>query len=127
MTDETGRFAPQLALFTRPTFSLAASLVILSGPRKSFARGCRDPGTEALFRVLVALFQAQGRVFSARTSFIARCWEGWIVGEDVINRAIEPPVPASPEMDGEVAFCLETIPRALGTDWYQKRQKSGEP
>jgi Tol biopolymer transport system component/DNA-binding winged helix-turn-helix (wHTH) protein len=37
--------------------------------------------------VLVALHQAGGRVVS-RDELIARCWEGRIVGEDAINRAI---------------------------------------
>jgi Tol biopolymer transport system component/DNA-binding winged helix-turn-helix (wHTH) protein len=37
--------------------------------------------------VLVALHQAGGRVVS-RDELIARCWEGRVVGEDAINRAI---------------------------------------
>ncbi len=60
-------------------------------------------------QVLVALFRADGRVVS-RDELIARCWEGRIVGEDAINRAIGRLRRLS-EADNEEAFQIETIPR----------------
>lgn len=62
-----------------------------------------------LMQVLVALYQANGRVVS-RDELIARCWEGRIVGEDAINRAIWRLRRLS-EIDHEASFQLETIPR----------------
>ena len=62
-----------------------------------------------VMQVLVALFQANGRVVS-RDELIARCWEGRIVGEDAINRAIGQLRRLS-EVDREVSFVIETIPR----------------
>ncbi len=60
-------------------------------------------------QVLVALFQANGRVVS-RDELISRCWEGRIVGEDAINRAIGRLRRLS-EVDSEASFVIETIPR----------------
>src|SRR5579863_6255446 len=62
-----------------------------------------------VMQVLVALFRADGRVVS-RDELIARCWEGRIVGEDAINRAIGRLRRLS-EADNEEAFQIETIPR----------------
>src|SRR6266404_2587304 len=71
----------------------------------------RDGKPEALeprvMQVLVALYRAQGGVVS-RDDLIVRCWEGRIVGEDAINRAIWR-LRKLAEADGD--FAIETIPR----------------
>jgi Tol biopolymer transport system component len=58
-------------------------------------------------QVLVALFQANGHVVS-RDELIVRCWEGRIVGEDAINRAIGRLRRLS---EADSGFQIETIPR----------------
>src|SRR6201996_6083540 len=62
-----------------------------------------------VMQVLVALFQANGRVVS-RDELIFRCWEGRIVGEDAINRAIGRLRRLS-EADNQASFEIETISR----------------
>src|SRR5258706_3055166 len=62
-----------------------------------------------VMQVLVALFQANGRVVP-RDELISRCWEGRIVGEDAINRTIGRLRRLS-EVDREASFVIETIPR----------------
>ena len=56
--------------------------------------------------VLVALYQGRGRVVS-RDELIARCWEGRVVGDDAINRAISRVRDLGRSLDN--AFQLETI------------------
>ena len=56
--------------------------------------------------VLVALHHGGGRVVS-RDELIARCWEGRVVGEDAINRAISRVRDLGRSLDD--AFQLETI------------------
>jgi TolB-like protein/DNA-binding winged helix-turn-helix (wHTH) protein len=60
-------------------------------------------------QVLVALTRADGRVVS-RDELIARCWEGRIVGEDAINRAIWRLRKLSEVGDG-ADFTIDTIAR----------------
>src|ERR1700691_5087071 len=86
MTDETGHFRPAIALAHEADFQLGSLLVIPSA-REVVRQGSRETLEPRVVQVLVALFQAQGRVVS-RDELIARCWEGRIVGEDAINRAI---------------------------------------
>jgi Tol biopolymer transport system component/DNA-binding winged helix-turn-helix (wHTH) protein len=62
-----------------------------------------------VMQVLVALAQAGGRVVS-RDDLIARCWEGRVVGEDAINRAIGRLRRLS-ESDSGASFEIETILR----------------
>src|SRR5215467_5583551 len=89
-------------------FDLGASRVCPS--TREVLRGSeRELLEPRLMQVLVALFQANGRVVS-RDELIARCWEGRIVGEDAINRAISRLRRLS-EVDHEASFQLETIPR----------------
>jgi Tol biopolymer transport system component/DNA-binding winged helix-turn-helix (wHTH) protein len=95
-------------LAREPDFSLGASKV--SPSTREVLRGAeRELLEPRLMQVLVALFQANGRVVS-RDELIARCWEGRIVGEDAINRAISRLRRLS-EVDREASFQLETIPR----------------
>lgn len=60
-------------------------------------------------QVLVALARAEGAVVS-RDCLIDECWDGRIVGEDAINRAVAK-VRAIADLTGPPAFEVETIPR----------------
>jgi DNA-binding winged helix-turn-helix (wHTH) protein/TolB-like protein/Flp pilus assembly protein TadD len=89
-------------------FRLGASRV--SPSTREVLRGAeRETLEPRVMQVLVALFQANGRVVS-RDELISRCWEGRIVGEDAINRAIGRLRRLS-EVDREASFVVETIPR----------------
>ena len=59
-------------------------------------------------QVLVALASGDGIV--RRSELIDRCWGGWAVSEDAINRIISR-VRRVSEGIGAGAFGLETIPR----------------
>jgi len=99
---------PPIDLAREPDFALGASRV--SPSTREVLRGTEHEQLEPrLMQVLVALFQANGRVVS-RDELIARCWEGRIVGEDAINRAISRLRRLS-EVDHGASFELETIPR----------------
>jgi TolB-like protein/DNA-binding winged helix-turn-helix (wHTH) protein/Flp pilus assembly protein TadD len=60
-------------------------------------------------QVLVALVRADGAVVS-RDQLIQMCWDGRVIGEDAINRAIAK-VRAAAELSDPPAFEDETIPR----------------
>jgi TolB-like protein/DNA-binding winged helix-turn-helix (wHTH) protein/lipoprotein NlpI len=60
-------------------------------------------------QVLVALARAEGAVVS-RDRLIDECWDGRVVGEDAINRAVAK-VRAIADLTGPPAFEVETIPR----------------
>jgi len=108
MTDESSRFGPPIDLAREADFSLGALRV--SPSTREVARGDLHEMLEPrVMQVLVALFRAEGRVVS-RDELIERCWEGRIVGEDAINRAIGRLRRLS-EVDGEASFTVETIPR----------------
>lgn len=105
--------APRLVLSAidlahQPDFALGALLV---SPSTREVR--RDGWTERLeprvMQVLVALSQAEGRVVS-RDDLIARCWNGRVVGEDAINRAMGQ-LRKLARSDNGASFVLETIPR----------------
>ena len=88
----------------------ALGVLRVSPSTREVVRGAESELLEPrVMQVLVALFQANGRVVS-RDELIARCWEGRIVGEDAINRAIGRLRRLS-EADGEASFQIETIPR----------------
>ena len=99
---------PPIDLAREGDFSLGRLQVIPSSREVSWdtERELLEP---RVMQVLVALYRAQGRVVS-RDELIARCWEGRIVGEDAINRAIGRLRRLS-EVDPEAFFAIETIPR----------------
>ena len=73
-----------------------------------------DDGAEALvepriMQVLVALARAQGGIVT-RDDLVRDCWDGRIVGEDAINRALSK-VRKLSEGIGSGSFALETITR----------------
>jgi DNA-binding winged helix-turn-helix (wHTH) protein/Tol biopolymer transport system component len=110
MTAETDRpdFKSPVDLAREADFALGALRV--SPSTREVLRGTERESLEPrVMQVLVALFQANGRVVS-RDELISRCWEGRIVGEDAINRAIGRLRRLS-EVDGEASFAVETIPR----------------
>jgi len=62
-----------------------------------------------VLQVLLALAQAQGQVVS-RGTLIDRCWEGRVVGEDAIDRAIAKARRLA-DLTAPPAFVVETVPR----------------
>ena len=75
-------------------------------------------GEPRVIQVLVALADARGRVLS-RDELLSRCWEGRIVGDDAIHRAI---AEVRRIVQGVGAdFEVETVPRIgyriSGVDW----------
>jgi TolB-like protein len=115
MTDETSRFGPPIDLAGEADFILG-DLQVGPSTREVIRGGSRQTLEPRVMQVLVALVQAGGRVVS-RDELILRCWEGRIVGEDAINRAIGRLRRLS-EVDFKDAFVIETIARVgyrLGT------------
>ena len=110
MTDENRRFGPvsPINLLEEADFSLGASRVSPSSLEVSRA-GLHETLEPRIMQVLVALHQANGRVVS-RDELIARCWEGRVVGEDAITRAVGRLRRLS-EADGGASFVVETIPK----------------
>jgi len=110
MTDENRRLGPlsPINLVEEADFLLGAARVSPSRLEVSRA-GLHETLEPRIMQVLVALYQANGKVVS-RDELIARCWEGRIVGEDAITRAIGRLRRLS-EADGGVSFVIETIPR----------------
>jgi DNA-binding winged helix-turn-helix (wHTH) protein/tetratricopeptide (TPR) repeat protein len=110
MNDEIGRLGPAfpIDLVSEADFVLGAARV--SPSRLDVSRaGLHETLEPRIMQVLVALCQADGKVVS-RDELIARCWEGRIVGEDAITRAIGRLRRLS-EADGGASFVIETIPR----------------
>jgi len=106
-TDRSDDLSP-IDLARESDFALGASRI--SPSTREVLRGSeRELLEPRVMQVLVALFQAGGRVVS-RDELIARCWEGRIVGEDAINRAIGRLRRLS-EVDHGASFGIETIPR----------------
>lgn len=89
-------------------FRLGA-LVVNPSAREVTRGGWREMLEPRVMQVLVALAQADGAVVS-RDALIARCWEGRVVGEDAINRAIGRLRRLS-EADDGASFTVETIAR----------------
>jgi len=87
-------------------FRLGA-LHVSPSAREVVRDGKHDLLEPRVMQVLVALYRAQGAVVS-RDTLIARCWEGRIVGEDAISRAIWR-LRKLAESGGD--FAVETIPR----------------
>src|ERR1041385_5210054 len=71
--------------------------------------GRREIVQPRAMQVLVALARAKGAVVS-RDRLIELCWEGRVIGDDAINRAIAK-VRAAAELSDPPAFEVETIPR----------------
>ncbi len=81
-----GRQADPIDLARQPDFSLA-NLAIRPSRREVIAGQQRQTLQPRVMQVLVALHQAAGEIVS-RDELISRCWDGRIVGEDAIHRAV---------------------------------------
>lgn len=75
-------------------------------------------GEPRVLQVLIALADAQGKVLS-REDLLEQCWDGRIVGDDAINRAVAEVRRITAAAGG--TFELETVPRVgyrlTGIDW----------
>jgi TolB-like protein/DNA-binding winged helix-turn-helix (wHTH) protein len=98
-TVDLGR-EPDFAL--GPLRVLPSTCEVVVGPR-------RETVQPRAMQVLVALARAHGAVVS-RDQLIDMCWEGRVIGEDAINRAIAK-VRAAAGLSDPPAFEVETIPR----------------
>jgi DNA-binding winged helix-turn-helix (wHTH) protein/TolB-like protein len=85
------------------------SLAVSPSSREVVRGEEREALEPRVMQVLVALYRAKGTVVS-RDDLITRCWEGRIVGEDAINRAIWR-LRKLAEADSATTFTIETIPR----------------
>lgn len=103
-----GRTTPVNLAWEPPDFALGA-LRVLPSTREISRDGWIDSLEPRVMQVLVALHQAKGTVVS-RDVLIARCWDGRIVGDDAINRAIGRLRRLS-RCDHGASFVIETIPR----------------
>lgn len=102
--DETG---PPVPLASREHFRLGAAIV------RPSLRTVEGPGGSArgeprVMQVLVALADARGKVLS-REDLLRLCWDGRIVGDDAINRAIAEVRRIAEATRG--GFRVETVPR----------------
>lgn len=89
-----------------PPFRLGRA--IINPPAHEFALGHRSQRIQPqALKVLVALHDMSERVVS-RDELVDRCWDGRIVGEDVINRCISILRRVATQTGG---FQIETIPR----------------
>lgn len=71
--------------------------------------GRTDTLEPRVMQVLVALAQAEGQIVT-REELIERCWQGRVVGEDALNRALSRLRHCGSGFAGE-SFSIETIPR----------------
>jgi len=99
---------PPIVLAQQPDFRLGA-LKVSPSAREVERDGWTDSLEPRVMQVLVALSQACNGVVS-REDLIARCWDGRIVGDDAINRAIGRLRRLS-KADQGTSFVIETIPR----------------
>jgi DNA-binding winged helix-turn-helix (wHTH) protein/Tol biopolymer transport system component len=99
---------PPIDLAREADFFLG-TLEVTPSTREVIRGGERELLEPRVMQVLVALYRAGGRVVS-RDELIARCWEGRIVGEDAINRAIGRLRRLS-DVDPGNSFVIETIAR----------------
>jgi TolB-like protein/DNA-binding winged helix-turn-helix (wHTH) protein len=96
-------------LSAQPPFRLGG-LEIRPSTRQVLADGKAGQTAEPrVLQVLVALACVEGAVVS-RDALVARCWEGRIVGEDAIHRAIAKTRQLA-ELTEPPAFTIETVPR----------------
>jgi DNA-binding winged helix-turn-helix (wHTH) protein len=116
----------------RPRAWHSAAIDLSAEPRLRIGGATIDPGSrEAEFaggrerlqpqnlKVLIVLAKRKGQVVS-RTDLIDLCWDGRIVGEDVINHSISVLRSFASRAQG---FTIETVPKA----GYRLREEEGQP
>ncbi|MEO8547346.1 MAG: winged helix-turn-helix domain-containing protein [Sphingomicrobium sp.] len=99
--------AQRIELAAEPSFALGPVWVDPSAHEITIAGAAQRMQPQTL-KVLVALNDRVGKVVT-RQELIDRCWDGRIVGEDVINRCISLLRRFAVEAGG---FRIETVPRA---------------
>ena len=99
---------PRIELAHAPDFALGA-LQVSPSSREVMRGGWTDSLEPRVMQVLVALHQTSGGVVS-RDDLIARCWDGRVVGDDAINRAIGR-LRKLAKTDHGASFVIETVPR----------------
>jgi DNA-binding winged helix-turn-helix (wHTH) protein len=102
------RALPPVNLAWEADFCLGA-LDVSPSSREVTRAGWTESLEPRVMQVLVALHQARESVVS-RDDLIARCWDGRIVGDDAINRAIGQLRRLS-KADRGGSFVIETVPR----------------
>lgn len=106
-----------IELAKRPDFNLGA-LAVCPSRRTVIGPKGAVKGEPRVVQVLVALADARGKVLS-RDDLLQLCWEGRIVGDDAINRAIAEVRRIVAEAGAE--FEIETVPRVgyriSGMEW----------
>lgn len=104
MAEEADRLAP-IRLAREPAFRLGG-IEVLPATRQIVRNGVSETLEPRVMQVLVALAQAEGGVLS-RDELIARCWDGRVVGDNAIHRAVSRVRELGLAFGG--AFELETI------------------
>jgi len=96
-------------LSAAPAFRLGGLEILPSTREVRIAGRTEHLAEPRVLQVLIALVSASGAVVS-RDTLIQRCWDGRIVGEDAINRAIAKTRQLA-GLSRPPAFTIETIPR----------------
>ena len=107
-----------------PDFDLGA-LRVRPSSREVLVGGRREPLEPRVMQLLVLMGGNPGQVIS-RDELIDRCWEGRIVSEDSINRAISKLRRLS-EQDSGASFTIETISRVGYRLWTPETGAEAPP
>ena len=99
--------ARRVDLATEPPFCLGPTRIDPTG-HQATVRGRSQRLQPQTLKVLIALHDKSGQAVT-REELIERCWDGRIVGDDVINRCISILRRFSAEVGG---FRIETVPRS---------------
>ena len=113
----------RVVLAHEPAFTLGA-LKVDPATRQIESPSAQETLEPRVMQVLVALARANGRIVT-RDELIAWCWDGRIVGEDAINRAIFRLRQVASEI-GAGSFGVETITK-VGYRLTVQRAKSSGP
>jgi len=95
-------------------------LTIEPATRQVGLNGHRETVEPRVMQVLVALARGEGAILT-RDELVERCWDGRIVGDDAINRALSRARQIATGI-GARTFVIETVPRV----GYQLTNPSGD-
>ncbi len=99
--------AQGIDLPTEAPFSLGGASID-PGSREATFNGSTERIQPQNLKVLIALAQRRGQLVG-RDELIRRCWDGRVIGDDVINRAISTLRQFAERAGG---FAIETVPRS---------------
>lgn len=102
-----GGASQSIDLSSEPRFRVGAASIDPVSHEAAF-NGSAERIQPQNLKVLIALAQRRGRVVT-RDELIRRCWDGRVIGDDVINRAISTLRQFAARAGG---FQIETVPRA---------------